>query len=102
MYAGFGFPEEALLQFVIVAALLAPHSYGADRAPTTASSVSLCLYSVVHGEPTDADYGDPWRMVFKAKAISGMSRPVIYPLNRSRVWTIDDSNTYVPFEGDFP
>jgi hypothetical protein len=67
-----------------------------------ATNTRLCVVPVRDGTPTTADIGNAWRMVFKVLMLPGVPRPVIYPLNRGGVWTIDEHRRYVPFGGEFP
>lgn len=67
-----------------------------------AMDTRLCVVPVRDGTPTAADVGNAWRMVFKVLMLPGVPRPVIYPLNRRGVWTIDEHRRYVPFGGAFP
>jgi hypothetical protein len=41
-------------------------------------------------------------MVSKVITLPGVPRPIIYPYNRSGVWTIDENRAFVPFGGEFP
>ncbi|SEI08054.1 hypothetical protein SAMN05216228_1022121 [Rhizobium tibeticum] len=44
----------------------------------------------------------PHRMTSKVVAVPGLDRPIIFPLNRGGVWTIDNTRTFVRFGGVFP
>src|SRR6185295_8529578 len=62
----------------------------------------ICIVSVENGTPTAADLGQGYRMAGRFIAFPGTSRPIIYPLNREGVWTIDESRAFVPYGGAFP
>lgn len=68
----------------------------------TERSTELCLFPVRNGQPTSEDLGEARRMVFKVVILPGLPRPIIRPLNRGGVWTIDETDTFVPFGGEFP
>lgn len=65
-------------------------------------SPQLCIVPITNGQPTEADGGDAWRMVFRVVMLPDIPRPIIYPSNRSGVWTIDETGSYVRFGGKFP
>ncbi|WP_146260158.1 hypothetical protein [Rhizobium tubonense] len=66
------------------------------------NSSPLCLIPVKNGEPTKADVYQSFRLTSKVVTVSGLGRPIIFPLNRGGVWTINAAGAFVPFGGDFP
>ncbi len=66
------------------------------------NSSPLCLVPVKHGKPTKADIYQSFRLTSKVVAVRGLARPIIFPLNRGGVWTIDAAGAFVPFGGGFP
>jgi len=62
----------------------------------------LCLVPIKDGQPTQEDFGASWRMVSKFVTFDGITRPILYPFNRPGVWTIDESDRFVPFGSMFP
>jgi hypothetical protein len=62
----------------------------------------ICIVPVENGTATPADIGAGHRMVSRFIAFPGTTRPIIYPLNRGGVWTIDESRAFVPYGGAFP
>lgn len=61
-----------------------------------------CTVPVRNGHPTDEDYGQSFRMIFKFVMLPGVRKPVLYPWRRNGAWTIDDQDAFVPFTGEFP
>ena len=86
----------------LVVALAASLALIATARGDPAMNTRLCVVPVRDGTPTTADVSNAWRMVFKVLMLPGVPRPVIYPLNRGGVWTIDEHCRYVPFGGEFP
>ncbi|PDT05403.1 hypothetical protein CO666_07270 [Rhizobium chutanense] len=84
----------------IIAAILPTQVMSDGILPSKSSP--LCLVPVKNGEPTKDDIYQSFRMTSKVVAVPGLDRPIIFPLNRGGVWTIDANGTYVPFGGDFP
>ncbi|NVP57857.1 hypothetical protein [Mycoplana rhizolycopersici] len=78
--------------------LLLPQS----AAASDVQSGELCLIPVEDGQPTQQDIGETWRMVSRFLAFDGISRPIVYAMNRGGVWTIDESNRFIRFGGEFP
>lgn len=92
--------REAFFIASITAVLLPTQAISASIFSGTSSP--LCLVPVKNGEPTKADIYQSFRMTSKVVAVPGLDRPIIFPLNRGGVWTIDAAGAYVPFGGDFP
>lgn len=91
---------KALVIAVTIAAL--PSTQAMSAGILSGNSSPLCLVTVKNGEPTAADVYESFRMTWKVVAVRGLDRPIIFPLNRGGVWTIDAAGVYVPFGGDFP
>ncbi|UWM77793.1 hypothetical protein N1937_11480 [Rhizobium sp. WSM4643] len=92
--------REAFFIAVIIAALLPTQAMSASI--LSGNSSPLCLVPVKNGEPTKADIYQSFRLTSKVVVVRGLDRPIIFPLNRGGVWTIDTTGAYVPFGGDFP
>lgn len=91
--------REAFFIAAIIAVLLPTQAISASV--LSGNSSPLCLVPVKHGEPTKADHYQSFRLTSKVVAVPGLGRPIIFPLNRGGVWTID-TGAYVPFGGVFP
>lgn len=92
--------REAFFIVAIITALLATQAISASILSDNSSP--LCLVPVKNGEPTKADHYQSFRLTSKVVAVHGLDRPIIFPLNRGGVWTINSAGAYVPFGGDFP
>jgi hypothetical protein len=90
----------ALFIAAIITALLPLQGAFADK--LSGRSSPQCLVPVKYGQPTGADFDQSFRMTWKVVTVLGLDRPVIFPSNRSGVWTINSQGAYVPFGGDFP
>ena len=91
--------REAFFIAAIITALLPTQAISARILSGNPSP--LCLVPVKNGEPTKADHYQSFRLTSKVVAVPGLDRPIIFPLNRGGVWTID-AGAYVPFGGSFP
>lgn len=87
-------------KLLLAGLFLAMVAFGADTSGQP--SPQLCIVPIADGQPTEADEGDAWRMVFRVVLLPDIPRPIIYPSNRSGVWTIDETGSYVRFGGKFP
>lgn len=92
--------REAFFIAAIIVALLPTQAMSASILSGNPSP--LCLVPVKNGEPTKADFYQSFRLTSKVVALRELDRPIIFPLNRGGVWTIDTAGAYVPFGGDFP
>ena len=94
------YSREAFFIAAIVADLLSTQAMPASI--LSGNSSPLCLVPVKNGKPTKADFYQSFRLTFKVVSLRGLNGPIIFPLNRGGVWTIDPAGAYVPFGGDFP
>jgi hypothetical protein len=83
---------------IALALLLSSGACLADQGPSS----PFCIVPVRNGAPTDKDYNQAWRMMDKIITLPGVSRPIIYAIDRGGVWTIDENRAFVPFGGEFP
>ena len=90
----------ANMLFLLLLAICTSVASMADASDAIESD--LCLLPVKYGEPTVEDVNATWRMVSDVVVIEGIERPIIYPLNRSGVWTIGDDYSFSQFGGEFP
>lgn len=66
------------------------------------SNHRFCLIPIKNGEPKAADHNSSWKMVGRVVMLPGVERPIIYPHTRGGVWTVDETDEFVRFGGDFP
>jgi hypothetical protein len=92
--------REASFIAAIIMALLPTQAMSASI--LAGNSSPLCLIPVKNGEPTNVDFYQSFRLTSKVVAVRGLDRPIIFPLNRGGVWTLDAAGAYVLFGGDFP
>lgn len=66
------------------------------------ASKRFCLVPVIGSQPTKEDFGEVRRLFSDVRILPGIEYPLIYPLNRGGVWTINQRHALVPFGGPFP
>jgi len=72
------------------------------RAADETENTRFCVAIVTDGKPTNADVNNAYRMLSRVVMLPGISRPIIYAINRGGTWTIDENRAFSRFGGDFP